>query len=55
MLEAAYWTDIGVDLRAKDAHRAAYSVLNRGDYYVLIMIEAALGRRLRRWWQFSMS
>ena len=55
LLEAAYWTDIGVDLRAKDAYRAAYSVLNRGDYYVLIMIEAALGRRLRRWWQFSMS
>lgn len=55
LLEAAYWDDIGVDLRAKDAYRGAYSVLKRGDYYLLIMIEAALGRRLRKWWQLSMS
>ena len=55
LLEAAYERDIAADPGAKDAYRQAYSVLKRGDYYLLVMIESALGRRLRRWWQFSLS
>jgi len=46
LLEAAYQADIGADARAKDAYRDAYSVLKRRDYYLLIMIKEALGRRL---------
>jgi len=55
VLEAAYQRDVSSDGRAKDAYRRAYSVLKNGDYYLMVMIEEALGRRLRRWWQFSMS
>ena len=55
LLKAAYDHDLAADAGAKAAYRDAYSVLKQGDYYLLIMIERALGRRLRRWWQFTMS
>ena len=55
LLEAAYQRDIAADPQARDDYRQAYSVLKRGDYYLLVMIESALGRRLRRWWQLSIS
>jgi hypothetical protein len=55
LLVGAYEHDLGADGAAKDAYRRAYSVLKNGDYYLLVMIDHALGRRLRRWWQFSMS
>ena len=55
MLEAAYEREVATDSAAKDAYRKAYSVLKRGDYYLMVMVEQALGSRLRRWWQFSMS
>jgi hypothetical protein len=43
------------DAEAKEPYRGAYSVLKRGDYYLVVMVDQALGGRLRRWWQFSMS
>ena len=55
LLEAAYQREIAADPGTKEAYRQAYSVLKRGDYYLLIMIDHALGRRLRRWWQVSIS
>jgi hypothetical protein len=55
VLEAAYEREVATDSAAKDAYRKAYSVLKRGDYYLMVMVEQALGSRLRRWWQFSMS
>ena len=55
LLGAAYDRDIALDAGAKEQYRAAYSVLKRGDYYLLVMIEAALGRRLRKWWQLATS
>jgi hypothetical protein len=54
LLDAGYATDLAADPAAKDAYREAYSVLKQGDYYLLIMVEQALGRRLRRWWQISL-
>jgi hypothetical protein len=53
LVSAAYDRELSIDAAAKDAYRAAYSVLNRGDYYLMVMIRRALGGRLRRWWQFS--
>jgi len=55
LLEAAYERELSADAAAKESYRAAYSVLKRGDYYVMIMIEQALGAKLRprRWWQFA--
>ena len=53
-LEAAYQRDLTADPTAKNTYRDAYAVLRRGDYYLAVMIEEALGRRLRRWWQLSM-
>ena len=55
LLEAAYERDVSSDGRAKDTYRRAYSAFKNGDYYLVVMIEQALGRRLRGWWQFSMS
>jgi hypothetical protein len=55
LLEAAYKRETATDAAARDLYRGAYSVLKRGDYYLMVMIEEALGRKLRRWWQFSPS
>jgi hypothetical protein len=54
-LAAAYQSDVNANPSAKAAYREAYSVLKRGDYYILVMLDAALGRRLRHWWHFSLS
>jgi hypothetical protein len=53
LLEAAYERDVAADAEAKEAYRRAYAVLKQGDYYLLVMVDQALGGRLRRWWQFS--
>ena len=52
LLAATYRSDVAATPDAKDAYREAYSVLKKGDYYLLVMLEQALGRQLRRWWQF---
>jgi len=53
LLAAAYERDLSTDAAAKDSYRVAYSILKRGDYYLMVMIEHVLGGRLRRWSQFS--
>jgi hypothetical protein len=53
LLEAAYKRDIGADKAESDAYKQAYAMLKGGDYYLLVMIDRALGRRLRPWWRFS--
>jgi hypothetical protein len=55
LLDAAYERDLTADKGARAVYRAAYSVLKRGDYYLLVMIDQSLGRRLRPWWQFTLS
>jgi hypothetical protein len=55
LLEAAYERDVSSDGAAKDVYRRAYSVVKNGDYYLVVMIDQALGRQLRRWWRFSVS
>ena len=50
LLERSYRRDLTADSAARDRYREAYSVLTRGDHYLLVMIRRALGRYLRPWW-----
>ncbi len=50
LLERSYRRDLAADSTAGDRYREAYSVLTRGDHYLVIMIRRALGRYLRPWW-----
>ena len=46
LLKSAYETDVGRDSTLKSTYREAFNVLNEGDYYLLVMIKAAIGSRL---------
>ena len=50
LLGRSWKRDIAHDKTATDVYRDAFSVLKQGDHYLLIMIERALGSRLRPWW-----
>ena len=52
LLKRAYQRDLARNSVARDTYREAYTVLNQGDHYLLIMINQALGRQLRPWWAF---
>ena len=52
LIRQAYVRDISLDPDAKKSYRAAYRVLQEGDHYILIMIDKALGFRLKSWWPF---
>jgi hypothetical protein len=49
---AAVARDLQSDKHALDDYRRAHALLRQGDYYILVMIDRALGRRLRPWWKF---
>ncbi|HEX3110260.1 MAG TPA: hypothetical protein VHU41_14290 [Thermoanaerobaculia bacterium] len=55
LIQRAYARDIASDASAAQQYKEAHAVLNRGDHYVLIMIDQALKRHLRPWWKFSLS
>jgi len=50
LLERSYRRDLTADRAACNRYREAYSVLTRGDHYLVVMIRRALGRYLRPWW-----
>jgi hypothetical protein len=54
LLNRRFAEEIAADPGAKDAWRHALSVLNQGDHYIAIMIDRAVGARLKvkRWWEF---
>jgi anti-sigma28 factor (negative regulator of flagellin synthesis) len=52
LLERSWRRDVESDSAAPDVYREAFTVLNQGDHYLLIMIKRALGRHLRPWWAF---
>ena len=47
LLRRRYRQDLRDDPRAASTYREAYQLLRRGDHYLLLMIERALGGRLR--------
>jgi hypothetical protein len=52
LLSAAFRREVRADSDAKAAWRQAWSVLKRGDHYILIMIDQAVGKQLKPRWQF---
>lgn len=54
LLNRCYATEIAADRDAKKAWAEAFATLSRGDHYVLIMINRAVGRQLTPWWKFRL-
>lgn len=51
LLKSSFKEDTAVDPAAKETWRTAQSVLSAGDHYISIMIEQAVGKRLKPWWR----
>jgi hypothetical protein len=49
LLRRAYEADCAADVQARTQWRAAADVLNRGDYYISIMVNDAIGSKVRLW------
>ena len=52
LLQRSFAHDVDVDPGAKDLWQQAWSVLRHGDHYILVMINAAVGGKLKPWWRF---
>ena len=52
LIRRAYARDLAADGDARSFYRAARDKLNEGDHYILVMMDQALGSRLRKWWPF---
>ncbi|MBI5102432.1 MAG: hypothetical protein HZC48_00645 [Nitrospirae bacterium] len=52
LIKQAYETDISKDKDMKETYRTAYKALKQGDHFILIMINAAIGSKLRKWGLF---
>src|SRR5438552_3273420 len=53
LLRRRFVEDIAVDPEAKGAWQRARSVLEQGDHYIAIIIDRAVGSRLKRWWDIG--
>jgi hypothetical protein len=51
LLRSSFEADIAVTPTGKEVWSAALSVLRRGDHYILVMIDEAVGKHLKPWWQ----
>jgi hypothetical protein len=52
LLTRAYERDDASGGSSKDLWKDAYSKFNEGDHYIAVMLDHALGRRLRNGWSF---
>ena len=52
LLKRSFNGDVAADPGAKNEWGTALSVLSRGHHYILIMIDQAVKRHLKPWWQF---
>jgi len=52
LLSRRYEIEIAADRHARKTWVNAFATLNRGDYYVSILIDRAIGRQLTQWWKF---
>jgi hypothetical protein len=51
LLKGSFDTDTAADPSATQAWAAALAVLRRGDHYILVMINDAVGAHLKPWWR----
>jgi hypothetical protein len=52
LLARRFAAEVDSDPAAKAQWKQAAEVLHQGDHYILIMLDAAVGGRLKRGWQF---
>jgi hypothetical protein len=52
LLARGFAVDVAARPEAAEQWRQALRVLRGGDHYILVMLDEAVGRRLRRWWEF---
>jgi hypothetical protein len=52
LLSRRFGVGVGADPAAEAQWRQAAEVLHQGDHYILVMLDEALGSRVKRWWQF---
>jgi len=52
LIKHAYEKDISKDKDMKETYRTAYKALKQGDHYILIMINDAIGSKIRKWGLF---
>lgn len=52
VVREAYARDLQSNPTTRELWREAYAVLNKGDHYLLIILQRALGWRLKRWFLF---
>jgi len=52
LLRRSFAVDVTRDQQAKERWRQAWTVLNQGDHYILIMINAAVGKHVKPGWRF---
>ena len=52
LLARSFAADVAVRPTAEGQWKQAAEVLHQGDHYILIMVDEAVGGRLKRWWQF---
>ena len=53
LIRQAYDRDLAADSDLCSLYRAARKKLKEGDHYILVLMDQALGSRLKRWWQFQ--
>jgi hypothetical protein len=52
LLRRSFDEDTARDAQLKDRWSQAWTVLNEGDHYILVMIGQAVGKHVKPWWRF---
>jgi len=52
LLARGFAADEAANPASAEQWRQASEVLRQGDHYILVMLDEAIGGRLKRWWQF---
>ena len=52
LLRRSFAADVAANPDDEAQWKQAAAVLHQGDHYILVMLDAAIGGRLKRWWQF---
>lgn len=52
LLSRGFKADVQRTPEAAAQWKQASAILHQGDHYILIMLDQAVGRKLRPWWQF---